>query len=241
MAEWSAGESPDDLRPEITSALSGLGLELEQIVESDEPQRWSVRSAQGGPWLRLLKLPPSSAGSAGPGWQLVRWDDWYEYDGSYWRPEKLQGVDRGEPSRWVYFFQMMVGHHGVFSLTPIWLLVPLGLVIGLSFGPPDFRRLVGATLLTSCVCIAFYIARPEIDRNYGGVSACFRWLLWLAPLWLLVIAPAAERLARNQGFRITMHVLLAVSVFSVSTALQSPWQQPWIYQFWSFLGWIDAS
>jgi hypothetical protein len=241
VAEWNSGDSPDELSSEIATTLSGLGLELQDIVASDEPQRWVVRSTDDRSWLALLKVSQLSAESSGPRWQLAHWDDWYEYDGSYWRPGNLRGVDRGEPSRWVYFVNMTVGHHGLFSLTPIWLLVPLGLIAGLGFGPPDFRRLVLATLLATSACIVFYVARPEIDRNYGGVSVCFRWLLWLAPLWLLVIAPAVDRLSRTQGYRITINALLAASVFSVSTALQSPWQQPWIYQFWVFLGWIDPS
>ena len=174
------------------------------------------------------------------GWRLAHWDDWYEYPGTYWKDGVRRGVDVGESSRLTYLLQMTLGHHGIFSLTPIWILVPLGLIRGLGFGPPDFRRLALAILIASVVCLLFYLSRPLIDRNYGGVSVCFRWMLWFAPLWLLVIAPVMERFAETRWRRIALQVMLALSVFSMSTALQSPWQSPWLYQFWEFLGWISA-
>ena len=39
---------------------------------------------------------------------------------SYWLDP--QGIDRGEPSELTYALHVLVGHHGVFSLTPVWLL-----------------------------------------------------------------------------------------------------------------------
>ncbi|MEZ6071330.1 MAG: hypothetical protein R3C10_13925 [Pirellulales bacterium] len=55
-------------------------------------------------------------------------DNWYDYEyevngrvrQSYWKDR--QGVDRGEPSRAKYALHVLVGHHGIFSLTPVWLL-----------------------------------------------------------------------------------------------------------------------
>jgi hypothetical protein len=41
------------------------------------------------------------------------------------------GVDRGEPSPANYALHVLVGHHGVFSLTPVWLLTVLGVGIWL--------------------------------------------------------------------------------------------------------------
>ena len=140
---------------------------------------------------------------------------------------------------------MTFGHHGLFSLTPLWLLVPIGFVpaVWRSSSPldtPGVRRLVAATGLATLVCVSFYVARPEIDRNYGGVSVCFRWLLWFAPLWLFAATAAANLLARSPGGKRLLGFLLLLSAFSVATALQTPWQHPWLYRFWAFLGWIDA-
>ncbi|MEM8669639.1 MAG: hypothetical protein AAGG48_19080 [Planctomycetota bacterium] len=201
-----------------------------KIDDSDEEDRWVARV--GERQFAVLKATES--------WQLAHWDDWYEYSDSYWRPENLRGVDRGESSRAVYLLHMTVGHYGLFSLTPIWLLVPVGLGIGLSVGGWDQRRMVAAILVATLVCSLFYLARPEIDRNYGGVSVCFRWLLWFAPLWLFVSSFALNGCSTSKFCRGLTLVLLAMSVFSMSTALSSPWQSPWLYRFWLFLGWIEG-
>ena len=169
---------------------------------------------------------------------VAEWDDWYEYPRSYWRGGVRRGVDRGEPSRAVYLFQMTFGHHGLFSLTPLWLLVPWGWWLGLCRYPWGLRGVIAATALATCVCAAFYLARPEIDRNYGGVSICFRWLIWMVPFWIFAVAPAVQRLAASRSGRVVAYGLFGWGVFSVAASLHSPWQHPWIYRFWTFLGWI---
>lgn len=204
-----------------------------QIHPSDEPQRWLVQTDSN----RMFALV---RGEAPRNFALRHWDDWYEYPGSYWQAGRRRGVDRGEPSRWRYLFHMTFGHHGLFSLTPIWLLMPVGLVYGVMVGRTAHRRLVAAAAVATVVCLAFYVARPEIDRNYGGVSTCFRWLLWFAPLWLVPITPVLDRLVPSRQGRILAGILLTLSVFSMATALSSPWQPPWLYQFWEFLGWIGS-
>lgn len=172
-------------------------------------------------------------------WNVRTWDDWYEYPRSYWRSGNRRGVDLGEPSRAAYLFHATLGHHGLFSLTPMWILVPFGLVYGCRHGAACHRRLAASVILSSVVCLAFYVARPEIDRNYGGVSICFRWMLWFAPLWLYGLLPEADSWSEKPAGRIILGLLLVTSVFSMSTSLDSPWQSPWLYRFASFLGWLS--
>ena len=200
------------------------------VTESDEPSRWLVKNGQ----IQYALVQQEQQ------WRLYRWDDWYEYPGTYWKEGNRQGVDRGEPSKTTYLMNLTIGHHGLFSITPIWALLPLGWLLGLSTTNRTVRWFHLAVLVASLVCFLFYLNRPLIDRNYGGVSVCFRWLLWFAPLWLVVIAPAFEQLQRWRIGRLTAIALLAFSLFSVSTALQTPWQSPWIYRFWLFLGWIEG-
>ena len=45
---------------------------------------------------------------------------------------------------------------------------------------------------------------------------------------------------RLEWVRLAILALLASSVFSVAASLQTPWQSPWLYQFWRFLGWISG-
>ena len=197
---------------------------------SSEEDRYRVTSAIGD--FGLLRQPD--------GWRLTLWDDWYEYPGSYWQDGTRVGVDLGEPSRAKYLFHMLLGHHGVFSLTPLLLLFPIGLVILFRFGADDARRFTVAVALSSLVCVVFYWLRPEIDRNYGGVSVSFRWLLWFTPLWLVMVAMTIDHGAHYRRFRRTLYGLLAMSIFSVATSMDSAWQHPWIYRYWQFLGWLSS-
>lgn len=165
-------------------------------------------------------------------------DDWYDYPGSYWYGGR-RGVDLGEPSRLRYGLHVLVGHHGVFSLTPIWLLSMLGIVKGWRTSHDRQRWLSRMTLLLTVVCLVFYILlRPPGDRNYGGVTSGFRWVFWLIPLWLLTLMPMADSLAPSRRGRWIGLALLAVSVFSASYAAGNPWSHPWIYQYWQSLGWV---
>lgn len=179
-------------------------------------------------------------------------DNWYEYSytrngkerQSYW--SNRQGIDGGEPCRGKYALHVLVGHHGIFSLTPAWFLSIIGCVLWI--GSPDSRlrqqqrqqqrRLAWLVLLLTTICLVFYIGfRPQSDRNYGGMTSGFRWMFWFAPLWLVVMLPAADRLARSRVGQAFAMLLLAFSVFSVSFPTWNPWTQPWIYQWMEHLGW----
>jgi hypothetical protein len=179
---------------------------------------------------------------AGDQWSIHRWNDWYDYPKSYWLSGNKQGVDLGEPSRVKYAFHVLIGHHGIFSLTPIWFLTIIGAVILLKPIPSHLvawkrswteaeRRWVitAAIVVTSVVCLAFYLARPLIDRNYGGVCSGFRWQFWLIPAWLWLAAPAYDFLGRKRWGVAIIFILLAVSVFSAHYAWHNPWQHPWPY------------
>lgn len=169
--------------------------------------------------------------------------DWYKYtytiEGverlSYW--QNRQGIDIGEPSKWTYALHTTFGHHGIFSLTPVWILSVIGLGIWCRRGDSKQRWLaVGITVLT-LVCLVFYIAlRPQVDRNYGGHCSGLRWMFWFIPLWLLAMLPAADWFSRTRTRQIIASILLAFSVFSVSYPTWNPWKHPWFYQLWEFLG-----
>jgi len=171
-------------------------------------------------------------------------DNWYIYEytlggkvrDSYWK--NPQGIDRGEPTRLAYAFHVLVGHHGVFSLTPVWLLSVAGAGLWLAGADPKRRQLAAGIVLITIVCTFFYIAlRPQADRNYGGMTSGFRWLFWLAPLWLILMIPAADRLPTSHLRMAGACVLLVFSVLSASFPTWNPWTQPWIYQWMEASGW----
>ncbi len=172
-------------------------------------------------------------------------DNWYEYtyerDGkqhtSYW--QNRVGIDRGEPSRMVYALHALVGHHGIFSLTPVWILTVAGLVMWLRQAKdPRLRELALMIALVSLVCLVFYLTRPQDDRNYGGMTCGFRWMFWFAPMWLLAMLPAVDAMAGRKWLRGVALVLLAISVLSASYPTWNPWAHPWMLDWLHYLGWV---
>jgi hypothetical protein len=171
-------------------------------------------------------------------------DDWYSYEykvgdrtiKSYWLDRK--GIDRGEESKLTYAVHVLVGHHGVFSLTPVWLLSIVGALIWL-WSPDNARRqLAAGTLLITIILLVFYIGlRPQHDRNYGGMTSGFRWMFWCAPLWLVVMLPAVDRLSRSITGMAFASLLLTFSVLSASYPTWNPWIHPWIYTWMQSTGW----
>ena len=167
-------------------------------------------------------------------------DNWYDYtymrDGrerdSYWR--NPVGIDQGEPCVGKYALHATIGHHGVFSLTPIWLLSVWGVV--LLWRRKELRALAVLVAVLSIVCMTFYILRPEIDRNYGGMTSGFRWMFWFAPMWLVALLPAADRLSDSHVGRGIALVLLALSVMSASYPTWNPWTHPWLWNWLDYLG-----
>jgi hypothetical protein len=169
-------------------------------------------------------------------------DNWYDYiyqrNGkeieSYWRHPN--GIDLGEQSRAVYALHVLVGHHGIFSLTPIWLLTVAGIIIGLWSGRnPRLRQWAVIIGGISLICIAFYLFRPLSQRNYGGMTSGFRWVFWLAPLWLLSMLPAVDLLSKRRWTRVLALALLIISILSASYPTWNPWTNPWIMDYVKYL------
>lgn len=223
-------------------------------------------------------------------------NNWYDYSymkggrerDSYWR--NPNGIDRGEPSAARYALHTLVGHHGIFSLTPVWLVSLAGLAVwgfgrdprrsaageplpsGPASAPPaghgaidagdgeaeqaeglQRSRTIGsletggscgrslAVLIAavSLACLVFYLSRPLAHRNYGGMTSGFRWMFWLAPLWIVAMLPAADRFSRYRAWRVVAVVLLALSALSASYPTWNPWTYPWLTNWGIYLGWIE--
>ena len=167
------------------------------------------------------------------GVDVRQWGNWYDYSGSYWYYGRKSDVDQGEPSRLAYAFHVLIGHHGVFSLTPMWLLAIPGTLLFLKRDWKQPRTAVAwMTLIVTVVCIGFYILRPLEDRNYGGVACGLRWALWLVPFWLVaVVEPTRYLMKKPVGIAIVV-ILFAVSCFSAFEPWATPWQHPWLYRVW---------
>lgn len=179
---------------------------------------------------------------------------WYNYEGSHWAKlgtPQARGLDFNTEPTTVYAFHLLFGHHGWFSLTPVWLLAFAGL-IGLGIrSAVDVRKLFGKatgtgwtpelfaamTLVVSVTVFVFYLTRVQ-SYNYGGNTSGPRWLFWLIPLWVLAIPPAADRLAGSLAGRLLCALLLGFSVLSVFYPAWNPWRNPWILQLMEFTGYL---
>jgi hypothetical protein len=164
--------------------------------------------------------------------------DEYLYEGSLWKtPLDLDAFnDKPEPYG-LYLFHMTLGHHGVFSLTPIFLfsvwgairLIRAGGQMRAVFdlrGPPMVAMAYLTTVLT-IVLFAFYTWNPKA-RNYGGSTQGLRWLFWMIPFWLFMLPKGVEPGETRAGIRRLALLALAVSVMSVGYAIRNPWSHPWI-------------
>ncbi len=180
--------------------------------------------------------------------QRAEENNWYRYEytregkvrESYWNDRlKRSKVDQGEADSKTYALHALVGHHGIFSLTPIWLLTIPGLAIYCRRGVDSPRALAAMIVLLSLICITFFLLRPLDDRNYGGTSSGFRWVFWLAPLWLIGLLPAADWCSSTRGRRTFAAILLALSVLSVSYPTWNPWTHPWLMNYFAYLGWVE--
>ena len=157
--------------------------------------------------------------------------EWYHYKGSYWNDP--EGADLFTEPKPIYLFHMLAGHHGVFSLTPVFLFSVYAIIQSLR-GRINrlltFVRMIGG--LTVAV-IAFY---AWTTHNYGGPSQALRWLLWLFPLWLILLPQGFDAIRERPWFHHLAVASLFVSAFSTGYALQSSWTRPWLQQVLIFTG-----
>ena len=194
--------------------------------------------------------------------------DWYKFD-DFVKYEKLvkchwnnpSGPDIGEPNTGVYAFHTIAGHHGILSLTPVWVIAIFGGYIMIRRPASGFRLQkevsntnteVGSpksetqspmrdfalmTLVMTLICIVFYVfVMKQENRNYGGMTCGHRWSFWLIPFWTLCLLPALDSMAKHRSLRWCGLFLLLLSAMSVAYPLWNPWSVPWLQYFMLYLG-----
>jgi hypothetical protein len=204
-------------------------------------------------YLAVGQLAPAYSEVGGP---------WYQYAGSHWATpsEARHGIDWADEPKWVYAAHLVVGHHGLFSLTPIFLLALGGMAGGVrgvargligtstaspSEGPAEngrTTRIIAPLAVVGCLSavltvtvVSFYVVKTN---NYGGWTSGPRWLMWLTPFLLLSMLPWLDRLSASRRGRGLAYALLALSVLSASYPASNPWRHPWLYDFMEVRGWI---
>jgi hypothetical protein len=214
---------------EIPAALFGVALFVVLVRRAPWQTLLFFSSAAAVPlafffitnWLCTGSLKPFYSNFASANDTFYR----YVHNGvpSYWM--NPQGLDKGEPSSLVYLWHCTFGHHGIFSLSPIYLLTLAGWTRLRNSSP---LRLVGWLSLGLTIWVlAFYLGQT-LNYNYGGTTSGLRWAFWLIPLWLVSLIPALDQWGDRRWFRVLCVVLLVVSVFSATFPRNNPWQHPWL-------------
>jgi hypothetical protein len=155
----------------------------------------------------------------------------YDFPGSYWMANKYcdgpSGMDALYELKPTYLFNLLLGHHGFFLLTPIMFVALLGILRHWlredARGLPMFSCLV---LMISMVVVGFYTFRTN---NYGGVVQGPRWLFWLIPLWLLMLPSGVELFKKSLIWKGICCLLLLASLLTVVGAMPRPEDEdrPW--------------
>jgi hypothetical protein len=237
---------------ELPAAAFAAALFVLLLVRSPARTLFAYVPAAVVPMAALVLTNYLALGELQPAYEKFG-SAWYEFEGSHWKinpNETPYGIDWAYLSegRALYGFHVLLGHHGLFSLTPVFLLALAGVVYSLTRrapaeegkpARPPQAAMALLTLAVSVVVIGFYIAWVnDRNRNYGGWASGPRWLMWLTPLFLVAMLPAADWLAGRRWARALGLVLLGISVLSASYPACSPWTHPWIYNWMEGQGWL---
>ncbi|PYV43681.1 MAG: hypothetical protein DMG06_09695 [Acidobacteria bacterium] len=182
----------------------------------------------------------------------------YDFPGSYWKIDPAtgrlvgsridpatgqlvihvsDGIDNQFEPWYLYLFNMLLGHHGIFSLSPIFIFTVFGiaLVVGQPGNPLKAYGLL--TVLLTTVLLIFYTFFAG-QRNYGGMTNGLRWSFWLIPSWLMFLPFGLGWKASQRWFRGMALMFLVVSAASAFYATRNPWTRPWLHQFLYYIGWV---
>jgi hypothetical protein len=164
----------------------------------------------------------------------------YEFEGikSYWMSPR--GMDQSLDSPVAYCFHCVFGHHGIFSLSPVFLLIGVSLATKSRWKDSQVASVIWLGLGLSVAVLGFYLTRTS-NYNYGGNTFGLRWMIWLSPFWVLALVPAFEAISDKKSGLAIAFVLLGVSVFSSVSAARNPWTASWLFHQMSDRGWIDYS
>lgn len=179
-------------------------------------------------WLALGSIVPA---------QLQKNSALYHYEGSHWN--NPVGIDAQHEPWPIYVFHMTLGHHGILSLSPVFLFVPVSFVVFLASKQRRLAALHWLSLGLTALVGGFYTLASNVDHNYGGGCKGLRWFFWLMPLWLMVAPLGSEVWSRHRWVRGLAIAALCVSVWTTLDAVSAPWGSSWLhvlFQRWGIVG-----
>ncbi len=237
-------EDPAKLRPAmgfVGGGLAGLGVALDLgstpvVFTFGVAALWMLRTHRRAVALLLcgLLVAPllqsliqwSFAGTWRPFYLLP---SAYLYPGSYWNsPIEFDALAE---SKLVYAFHVLVGHHGVFSVTP-WLLLG-GVWLARPESSVAAERVRRLGLASVAVVVGYYLARTT---NYGGRCVGMRWLIVLHPILACGAVRAVGRYRLVERAPLLLGVLIGLSAASALTGAINPWEEGLVFVIFRALG-----
>jgi len=169
----------------------------------------------------------------------------FVFPGSYWSIDPISGHLMGEKlidniyDPWpVYLFHMLLGHHGILSLSPIFIFTIIGAWRFLrSRGSPLRAFAALATFLTLLFLVFYTFFGP--NRVYGGYSCGLRFFFCLIPLWLMLLPEGLRGRTAHRWFRGMALAFLLISAISVFYCARDPWARSWIHEYMYSMHWIN--
>jgi len=146
------------------------------------------------------------------------------------------GIDGLHQDKWTYFTNITVGHHGIFSLTPVFVFAFIGLLVPFRRHLKRLFPLQIAVLLSTIACIVWYTLETS---NYSGMSHGLRRTFWLIPLWLIMLPPIIEWLIKHAVGRFLAWTSLVLSIATVGYSVRIPWGRSWLHELMNYMQWID--
>jgi len=156
----------------------------------------------------------------------------YDYPGSFWKPlldaggkaspELLRqmGLEGARDPKLLYFFHLLLGHHGFFAMTPL-LALGLWQAVRCVRERCVLSREALAVLAGAALTLLLIVIR---SRNYGGVCVGLRWMVGVMPLFFLFAAIWLDR-RFSRGAALLFLLLALAGSFSAGDALEEPWKR----------------
>lgn len=141
------------------------------------------------------------------------------YAGNLFRSAK-SGIEALHEPKTLYAFNVLLGHHGVFSMTPLFCF---GLFEAVRrFVKRDtYRPEIAVWMATLAAFLYFYIKRTT---NYGGWCVGMRWIVPVMPWLLMLFALWLDRTKLTRVKQVSVLFAFLVSAYNVQDGLSSPFQ-----------------
>lgn len=147
----------------------------------------------------------------------ANFDSLYGYEDSYWK--NPTGIDAYDHPKWLYFFNILFGTHGLFIYSPILIFGFIGLYKTIKDKTNqlhDIAIMLGASIVLVIFMIGFF------TYNYGGTTFGMRWLIIIYPLIMFFMATTISKIKKPQ-YIIILSFIIILSILLNYSGMHHKW------------------